>query len=161
MKTLTIVRSLCLVGSLVGVTGWGQTVVPRPRTTIPVTASLASSKVGSTTIRAPLSNSAITTATSKKKLDIPVGADNKIEPGGPDFGQPTHFYTGKAWGIQTIKVPSDFGDKQLTWTITANGKTTVIPLNLKADWEFSPFTDAGGDLPPYMSSFPSVRMRSR
>src|SRR5438045_3264592 len=28
---------------------------------------------------------------TKQELDIPVGANNRIEPGGPDLGQPTHF----------------------------------------------------------------------
>jgi hypothetical protein len=27
-------------------------------------------------------------------VDIPIGPDNNIEPGGPDYGQPTHFLTG-------------------------------------------------------------------
>src|SRR6266404_8600324 len=27
----------------------------------------------------------------KQTLDIPVGADNQIQPGGPDRGQPTYF----------------------------------------------------------------------
>src|SRR2546423_12857160 len=26
----------------------------------------------------------------KEELDIPIGAENRIEPGGPDRGQPTH-----------------------------------------------------------------------
>src|SRR5262245_59006840 len=28
----------------------------------------------------------------EQELDVPVGPDNNIEPGGPDQGQPTHFY---------------------------------------------------------------------
>ena len=31
----------------------------------------------------------------KENLDIPVGPDNRIEPGGPDRGQPTYFLTGR------------------------------------------------------------------
>jgi len=87
----------------------------------------------------------------KQELDIPVGPNNRIEPGGPDQGQPTHFVTGRMWGNFVIKVPKDFGDKQLTWTLVANGKTTVIPLNLKTDWEVSPFVDGIGNTPPYIS----------
>jgi hypothetical protein len=83
-------------------------------------------------------------------LDIPVGANNRIEPGGPDYGQPTHFLPGRMWGIFTIKVPKDFGDKKLTWTIVANGKSTVIPLSLGTLWEVSPFVDANGNTPPYI-----------
>ena len=33
----------------------------------------------------------------KETLDIPIGPDNKIEPGGPDQGQPTHFEVGRGW----------------------------------------------------------------
>ncbi len=34
----------------------------------------------------------------KQDLDIPVGPNNRIEPGGPDQGQPTHFLPGTAMG---------------------------------------------------------------
>ncbi len=63
----------------------------------------------------------------KETLDIPVGPNNRIEPGGPDQGQPTHFLPRRQWGVFTIKVPKDFGDKRLTWTIVANGQTTIDP----------------------------------
>ena len=66
----------------------------------------------------------------KQELDIPVGPDNQIEPGGPDQGQPTHFLTGRQWGVFTVTVPKDFGTKKLTWTLTANGTTTAIPASL-------------------------------
>lgn len=87
---------------------------------------------------------------SQDPIDVPIGPNNRIEPGGPDQGQPTHFLTGRAWGVFTIKVPKDFGDKILTWTITANGKTTAVPLNLKPLWRLEPFRDANGNTPPYI-----------
>ena len=49
-----------------------------------------------------------------QEIDIPVGAENRIEPGGPDFGQPTHFLTGRQYGMFAITVPKDFGTKKLT-----------------------------------------------
>src|SRR5690242_12305359 len=52
----------------------------------------------------------------QQELDIPIGPENRIEPGGPDRGQPTHFLPGRQWGVFTITVPKDFGDQQLTWT---------------------------------------------
>src|ERR1700759_5786017 len=55
-----------------------------------------------------------------QELDIPIGPNNHIDPGGPDYGQPTHFVAGRGWGVFTIKVPKGFGEKKLTWTITAN-----------------------------------------
>jgi len=87
----------------------------------------------------------------KQDIDIPVGPNNRIEPGGPDMGQPTHFIPGRQWGVFTIKVPKDFGEKKLTWTITANKKTTVIPLSLNTLWEVSPFIEASGNTPPFIS----------
>lgn len=85
----------------------------------------------------------------KDILDIPVGPDNRIEPGGPDQGQPTHFMPRRHWGVFTITVPKEFGDKKLTWTIVANGQTTVIPLSLHKAWAVEPFKDAAmGNTPP-------------
>jgi hypothetical protein len=84
----------------------------------------------------------------KQDLDIPVGPNNRIEPGGPDQGQPTHFLTGRQWGVFTVKVAKDFGDKKLTWTLSANGATTEVPLSLNPLWELSPFVDATGNTPP-------------
>lgn len=59
-------------------------------------------------------------------LDIPIGPDNRIEPDGPDYGQPTYFYPGRQHGVFAIKVPKDFGNKRLTWTLTANGQTSTV-----------------------------------
>jgi len=83
-------------------------------------------------------------------IDIPVGPNNKIEPGGPDHGQPTHFLTGRQWGVFTIVVPKDWGDKRYTWTVVANGKATQIPLDINTLWEVSPFIEATGNTPPYI-----------
>ncbi len=87
---------------------------------------------------------------NKQELDIPIGPENKIEPGGPDQGQPTHFLTGRQWGVFTVTVPKDFGSKKLTWTLTANGTTTAIPLNLNSLWELQPLKDATGNTPPFL-----------
>ncbi|MBZ5577448.1 MAG: hypothetical protein LAP40_12880 [Acidobacteriia bacterium] len=87
----------------------------------------------------------------KQTLDIPIGPDNRIEPGGPDRGQPTTFLPGRQWGMFVIKVPADFGDAKLTWTIVANGQTTVIPASLKPDYEVSPLEEAAvGNTPPFL-----------
>ena len=78
----------------------------------------------------------------KETLDIPVGPNNRIEPGGPDQGQPTHFLPRRGWGVFTIKVPKDFGDKRLTWTITANGQTNSIPVGVIKGYQVEPFLEA-------------------
>jgi hypothetical protein len=88
----------------------------------------------------------------KQEVDIPVGPNNRIEPGGPDRGQPTHFLPGRAWGLFAVKVPADFGQNKITWTLVANGKTTVIPASLNMDYEISPFMEASiGNTPPVLS----------
>src|SRR5262245_29387952 len=51
----------------------------------------------------------------QQTLDIPVGPNNHVDPGGPDQGQPTHFLPRRQWGVFTITVPKDFGEKKLTW----------------------------------------------
>jgi hypothetical protein len=88
---------------------------------------------------------------TKRELDIPIGPNNRIQPGGPDRGQPTHFLTGRQWGVFTVTVPKDFGTRKLTWTLVANGQTTVIPMSLNPLWEVSPFIEAGGNTPPFIS----------
>lgn len=86
---------------------------------------------------------------TKQALDIPIGPNNRIEPGGPDQGQPTYFLPGRQWGMFVVKVPADFGKNKLTWTIVANGQNTVIPLSLHTDYEISPMIEAAvGNTPP-------------
>ncbi len=88
----------------------------------------------------------------QQEVDVPIGPNNAIEPGGPDRGQPTHFMPGRGWGLFTVQVPSDFGDNKITWTIVANNKTTIIPASLKPEWEISPFIEAAvGNTPPVLS----------
>jgi len=84
----------------------------------------------------------------KQEFDIPVGPNNHIDPGGPDMGQPTHFQTGRQWGILSIKVPKDFGDKKLTWTIVSNGFTNSITLHTKPVYVVEPFEDAANKNTP-------------
>src|SRR5260370_4575914 len=88
----------------------------------------------------------------KEELDIPVGPDNRIEPGGPDQGQPTLLLPRRQWGVFTITVPKDFGNNNLTWTLVAHRQTTVIPMSLDPLWEVSPFYEVGmGNTPPAIS----------
>jgi len=85
----------------------------------------------------------------KQVLDVPIGPANRIEPGGPDQGQPTHFLVGRGWGTIAIKVPKDFGDKKLTWTLTTNGKTVTGLFGLTKGYQIEPFLDAAmGNKPP-------------
>ena len=86
---------------------------------------------------------------TKEAIDVPVGPNNRVEPGGPDLGQPTHFEPRRGWGVYTIKVPADFGAKKLTWTINVNGLNASVPMHLDPNWFIEPFADAAsGNRPP-------------
>ena len=87
----------------------------------------------------------------KEDLDIPIGPNNRIEPGGPDQGQPTHFLPGRQWGLFTVTVPADFGTNKLTWTLASNGQTLAIPGSLNPLWEINAFKEpTTGNTPPVL-----------
>lgn len=89
---------------------------------------------------------------TKQTLDIPVGPNNRIEPGEPDQGQPTHFETGRQWGVFIITVPKDFGKKAVTWILVSNGETQSIPLTLNPGYSITPFKELGmGNKPPELA----------
>jgi hypothetical protein len=79
---------------------------------------------------------------SKQALDVAIGPNNRIEPFGPDAGQPTHFDPKRGWGVFTVKVPKDFGAKKVVWALTANGFTNSVPGHLDPNWFIEPFVDA-------------------
>ena len=84
-----------------------------------------------------------------QSLDIPIGPENRIEPGGPDFGQPTHFHPGRQYGVFAISVPKYFGTKRLTWTLTANGQTTSVTFWTNPPYWIDFFKNtANGNEPP-------------
>ncbi len=94
---------------------------------------------------------------SHQELDIPIGPNNHIDPGGPDMGQPTHFLTGRQWGMFAVAVPKDFKPTDsVVWTIVANGQTTSIPLRTENDYVMSPFSEiAVGNTPPIVKFDPA------
>lgn len=82
-------------------------------------------------------------------VDIPVGVLNRIEPGGPDMGQPTHFETGRQHGVFAIPAPKDLGTKKLTWTLVANGQTSTVSFSLNPQYVLDFFKNpANGNEPP-------------
>src|SRR3954467_3730704 len=83
-----------------------------------------------------------------EEFDIPVGPANAIEPGGPDQGQPTHFFPRRSPFLFTVRVPKEFGNKELTWTVTTHGKKEVAYASLKSDYQIDHqviSTEVGGD----------------
>jgi hypothetical protein len=88
---------------------------------------------------------------TKEEFDIPVGPNNHIDPGGPDQGQPTHFYLGRQWGVITIKLPKDFGQKKLVWTLIVNGQTNQISLHTPPVYIVEPYGSSwNNNTPPVL-----------
>jgi hypothetical protein len=87
---------------------------------------------------------------SEEVVSVPIGAANRVEPGPPNQGQPTEFQPGRQWGIFAVKVPADFGSKEITWTIAFRGATYAIPGDLRPNWEIDALDgEAGsGNTPP-------------
>jgi len=71
----------------------------------------------------------------EEELAIPAGADNKLEPGPADQGQPTYFLPRRHAWMFRVTVPADFGNKEVVWTITANGRTEKAYGHLIPDEE--------------------------
>ncbi len=70
----------------------------------------------------------------EEELDVPIGPENQIEPGGPDQGQPTHFLPRRNLFLFQIEVPADFGDQELVWTLTTHGVTHRAYASLRTDY---------------------------
>lgn len=87
-------------------------------------------------------------------LSIPVGPDNFIAPGDSNQGQPTYFFPKRHWGVFAVKVPADFGEKRVVWTVKVRGKTFAIPGTLHRDWQIDALEgEAGSDNTPPAISF--------
>jgi hypothetical protein len=85
----------------------------------------------------------------KEELDIPIGPNNRFDPGPADQGQPTHFTPRRRWGAFGVKVPADFGQKKLVWTLTAYGDTASVPGYLNPIYEIQALKEStAGNTPP-------------
>src|ERR1019366_655025 len=75
----------------------------------------------------------------KEELAIPAGPDNKVElAGAVDRGQPTYFLPRRhAWVFQ-VRVPADWGQKELVWTIASHGRTEKAYATLQMEQEIIP-----------------------
>jgi hypothetical protein len=73
----------------------------------------------------------------EEEIDIPIGPDNNIEPGG-DRGQPTHFYPRRQRFVFRVTVPKDWDKQQkLVWTLTSHGRTDQAKAWLQPEWELN------------------------
>jgi hypothetical protein len=71
----------------------------------------------------------------EEELVLPAGPDNKLEPGLPDQGQPTYFLSRRHAWVYRVKVPADWGNKELVWTLTAHGRSEKAYGHLLPDEE--------------------------
>ena len=67
----------------------------------------------------------------ERTLDLPIGPANGLDPGGPDRGQPTHFLPRRSQFVFKVRVPADFGDKEVVWTLSSSGTTAKAYATLK------------------------------
>jgi hypothetical protein len=72
-----------------------------------------------------------------QELAVPAGPENRLEPFGPDAGQPTYFLPRRQRYVFRVKVPADFGKKEVVWTITSNGRTERGYGNLLPEQEIT------------------------
>jgi hypothetical protein len=96
----------------------------------------------------------------QEELDIPVGPNNLIEPAvyGPDAGQPTHFLPRTNHWQFAIRVPKDFGTKEIVWTLSSHGQTLKTYATLKPGYIHDDMgmqreffgTPPPGNLPPVL-----------
>ena len=71
----------------------------------------------------------------EEQLDVPVGPDNHMDPGGPDLGQPTHFFPRRSQFVFKVTVPADFGDDdEIVWSLTSNGVTENAYATLRPEY---------------------------
>jgi len=93
----------------------------------------------------------------EQELDIPIGPDNKIEPGPADQGQPTHFTPRRQWGIFAVPVAKDVErrliaeKKTVTWTLRANNQAVTIPANFGPSYSIDAMKEPTvGNTPPVL-----------
>ena len=69
-----------------------------------------------------------------EEVDVPVGDHNAFSPGPADRGQPTHFLPRRNRFVFKVRVPADWGDRELVWTLTSHGVTERAYATLRPDY---------------------------
>ncbi|MEO5742655.1 MAG: hypothetical protein ABIS29_18875, partial [Vicinamibacterales bacterium] len=73
--------------------------------------------------------------------DIAAGVGNGFGAGSEDLGQPTHFLPRRQAFVFKVNVPADWPvDKDLVWTLTANGTTLKAFGSLWPVWQIDEYT---------------------
>jgi len=75
----------------------------------------------------------------EEEVDIPIGPNNRVDLGGDDRGQPTHFYPRRQRFVFKVVVPGDWDkNRKVQWTLTSRGRTDVAKGWLQPEWELNP-----------------------
>ncbi len=69
----------------------------------------------------------------EEEVNVPLGAENSFSPGEPDQGQPTRFLPRRNRFVFKVRVPKDWGKKELVWTLSTRGKTERAYGTLRED----------------------------
>ncbi len=99
----------------------------------------------------------------EEEFDVPIGPDNyfaitepqalndleldAIVPAVIDRGQPTHLYPRRNPFLFTVRVPADFGEQELVWTLTTHGRKDRAYASLRPDYRMDTqvmSTEVGG-----------------
>jgi hypothetical protein len=90
----------------------------------------------------------------EEAIDIPVGPNNRIEPGSPDNGQPTHFLPRRQFGVFAVTLPKDAPKTEFTWTLTIRGRSESVPATLNPLYIIGALKQIGGTAdgitPPFL-----------
>jgi hypothetical protein len=70
----------------------------------------------------------------EEEPNVDVGENNMFSPGDADRGQPTHFLPRRNRFTFEVQVPSDWGDRELVWTLSVNGVDRKAYGTLKDDY---------------------------
>ena len=70
----------------------------------------------------------------EEEPDVEIGPNNSFAPGEPDRGQPTHFLPRRNRFTFEVTVPSDWGDRELVWTLNVNVVERKAYATLKPDY---------------------------
>ncbi len=72
-----------------------------------------------------------------EELHVPIGAENRLTPDGPDRGQPTFFYPHVNHRVFSVTVPADWAERELVWQMTIRGETFRAVGWLQPEWEIA------------------------
>jgi len=97
----------------------------------------------------------------EEEVDIPIGPNNRVDLGGDDRGQPTHFYPRRQRFVFRVVVPGDWDkNRRLQWTLTSRGRTDIAKGWLQPEWELNPGViseNAGGGVLEEGNQPPSIK----